>query len=288
VRFEDLHSLLERLEKDAILFAPAQVRSRIEVIDKLDAHFGGLPEEEPGIPDRLLRERTTAILSRLESANAQIYRTIREDIRHGDADSLRNCIAECRKADDASPGLGSDCLDELIAGVLQIREPRDEGVHLGPEQVFYQPTPVRHALAVIERSQLSANDVLVDFGSGLGQFCMLASILAGAETIGVEVEAAFIESARECAESLRLDRVRFVHCDARMADLSHGTVFHLYTPFTGSILRSVLNRLQQESTNRRIRVCTLGPCSEAVAQEPWLRPDARPDADRVTIFRSGK
>ena len=42
-------------------------------------------------------------------------------------------------------------------------------------------------------------------------------------------------------ERLKLERVTFIQQDARAADFSGGTVFYLYTPFTGSILRSVLD-----------------------------------------------
>jgi hypothetical protein len=65
-----------------------------------------------------------------------------------------------------------------------------------------------------------------------------------------------------------------------------GTVFYLYTPFRGSILKAVLTRLRRESAARTIRVGTLGPCTEAVAREPWLRATTPATADRVAVFIS--
>jgi hypothetical protein len=64
--------------------------------------------------------------------------------------------------------------------------------------------------------------------------------------------------------------MRFVQGDARAADLSDGTVFYLYTPFTGTILRDVLNLLRDEAVRREIRICTFGLCTPAVAEEQWL------------------
>ena len=63
---------------------------------------------------------------------------------------------------------------------------------------------------MIEQSELSADDVLIDFGSGLGQLCIVASILTGARAIGVEIEHAYIESARECVRNLQLSRIKFL------------------------------------------------------------------------------
>jgi hypothetical protein len=288
VIFDNLPNLQTTLETDESLFAPAQLRQRIELLDQLDAYFGGHSDETlPPSTDAALKERAATLRRRLEAANTQVYSAIREEIRQGNPDSLRTWINLCGNApDDTAPGLGYDHLDELIAGVFQIREPKDEAPHPTPEQVFYQPTPIRHALTMTERSGLSKKDVLIDLGSGLGQLCIVASILTGAQALGIEPERAYVQSARECARNLRLDSVTFLQADAREADLSSGTVFHLFTPFTGSILRTMLNRLEQESENRPITICTLGPCAGAVAQETWLRSDRKLDADWVTVFRS--
>lgn len=288
MRFENLHNLLAQLESDASLFAPEQLRQRVEVLDELDALFGDdvLIAPMPPSTDATVFARAVSLRKRLGAANAAIYSAIRKEIQQGDADGLRGWIDRCRDEEyDPQPGLGYDHLDELVAGVLQIPDPV-EVTRPGHEHVFYQPTPVRHVLAMIEQSGLSEDDVLVDFGSGLGQLCIVASILTGARAIGIEIEHAYIESARECARNLRLSCIEFLQADAREADLSRGTVFHLYSPFTGSILRAVLDRLRHESTKQPIKVCTLGPCTDTVAREPWLRTKMQPDSDCVTIFCS--
>jgi hypothetical protein len=63
----------------------------------------------------------------------------------------------------------------------------------------------------------------------------------------------------------------------------HG--FYLYSPFTGSILADVLERLRKESTRRPIKICTLGPCTCTVAQESWLRASALPHPVQITVFQ---
>jgi hypothetical protein len=84
---------------------------------------------------------------------------------------------------------------------------------------------------------------------------------------------------------LNLANVTFIQQDARDADYSFGTVFYLYTPFTGTILRSVLDSLRSEAANREIQVCTFGPCTPTVAKEEWLDVVGALRTDRPAIFR---
>jgi hypothetical protein len=111
-------------------------------------------------------------------------------------------------------------------------------------------------------------------------------MLTGIRSSGIELEAAYVASAQECAQSLHLTSVYFIQQDARTADLSRGTIFYLYSPFTGSILAEVLERLRKESIQRPIRVCTFGPCTRAVAQESWLNASAVADPGQITVFQS--
>jgi hypothetical protein len=67
--------------------------------------------------------------------------------------------------------------------------------------------------------------------------------------------------------------------------LSSGTVFYLYTPFRGVILRTVLDRLRAEANTRAIRVCTFGPCTPTIAAESWLALDPT-ESGYVSVFRS--
>ena len=115
---------------------------------------------------------------------------------------------------------------------------------------------------------------------------LLVSMVTGARSLGIEVQAPYLASARECAESLQLNRVRFINQDARDADLSQGTVFYLYSPFKGSILACVLNALRMESRRRSIKVCSLGSCTSTIANETWLKAGSFPDGERITVFES--
>jgi hypothetical protein len=287
----DLHAFLCGLEADSSLFQPEQLRERLIVLDDLDARFGGFDSEEfTRCTDLRIHKRAKALWTQLEAANAKLYQSVRSDIvRGGQPRMLLQWLQDSASQNESKktlPGLGFDCRDEFVSGVLQLREPSEPNLQQSPEMVRYQPTPVRHILRLIAATALAEDDVLVDLGSGLGHVPLLVSMLTGAQSLGIEVQAAYVASARECAQSLRLSRARFIPLDAREADLSSGTVFYLYSPFNGSILTDVLCALRMESTRRSIKICSLGPCTHTVANETWLKASALPDIERITVFDS--
>jgi Histone methylation protein DOT1 len=229
--------------------------------------------------------RAKAIYTRLEAANFELYRAIRRGIQQGAGPDI---LLHWAHQSGLAKGEGYDYLDELIIGLLQFEEPAPEVVPLGAEMVPYQPTPARHIFDLISRTALTDRDVLIDLGSGLGHVPLLASICTSARSIGIELESAYTYCARRSAQGLNLNNVTFLQQDARTADLSVGTVFYLYTPFTGTILRAVLDSLRREAASRQIRICTFGPCTPTIAREEWLQAIGPIDTDRVAIFCSLK
>jgi Histone methylation protein DOT1 len=287
----DPHAFLCGLEASSFLFHPERLRERLIALDDLDAGFGCFDSEDSTTcTDSPIHQRAKALWTRLEAANAELYESVRSDIvRSGQPRAILKWLQNSTSQYESKvplPGLGFDCCDELLSGVLQLREPSEPNLQLSPEMVFYQPTPVRHILHLVAATALAEDDVFVDLGSGLGHVPLLVSMMTGAQTLGIEVQAAYVASARECAQSLRLSRVRFIPQDVREADLSNGAVFYLYSPFKGSILADVLSALRIESTRRSITICSLGPCTRTVANETWLKASALPDTGRITIFNS--
>jgi Histone methylation protein DOT1 len=279
------------LEANSSLFLPDQLRERLIALDDLDAGFGGFDSEDSmRCPNSCLHQRAKALRIRLEAANTELYQSVRSDIvRSGRPRALLQWLEDSvgdNKPRSPLPGLGFDYRDELVSGVLQLLEPSEPNLRPSPEMVPYQPTPVRHILRLIEAAAVAEDDVFVDLGSGLGHVPLLVSMVTGAQSLGVEVEAAYVASARKCAQSLHLSRVEFIAQDARDADLSCGTVFYLYSPFKGSILSDVLSALRRESMRRSIKICSLGPCTHRVSNETWLKASVFFDAGCITVFDS--
>jgi Histone methylation protein DOT1 len=287
-----LENLIEELEQDRSLDEPSRLRERIDALDRLDAYH--VEEQSPTAAAGSIRaetyRRARAICDKLEASNFQLYQAIREEIQRGSRpDRLLQFLPKSGRAGDANAlpnGEGYDYLDDLISGVLQFERPDDLRVPLAAEMVAYQPTPARHIFDLLTRTALNAGDVLIDLGSGLGHVPLLVSICTGARSIGIELEAAYIDCAQRSAQALSLNNVTFIQQDARAADLSRGTVFYLYTPFSGTVLRATLDSLRREAGSREIRVCTFGPCTPIVAEEKWLKVNTTPKVDQIAVFSS--
>lgn len=152
---------------------------------------------------------------------------------------------------EAHLGIGANAIDS---------SPIDE------HQIGYHPSgvaPIVHALAEVP---VTPDDVFIDLGAGLGKVVLLAGLLTGAHARGIELQVPLVERARAAAERLALD-VELIAADAREADIADGTVFFLYAPFSGPVLRAVLKRLRSLASERTIVVCTLGLDLERIE---WL------------------
>jgi hypothetical protein len=283
-----VESLIVELERDRSLDEPDRLRRRIEALDQLEAWL--VHSESTRLVETEICQRAKAIQGELEAVNAELYQSIRREIQRGAGRNvLFQYLAEFdpdRVPDGLESREGYDYLDELIGGVLQLQEPGTGTTQLENEMVPYQPTPARHIFDLIGLAALTERDVLVDLGSGLGHVPLLTAICTPAHSIGIELEAAYVQCARRSADALNLNNVTFIQQDVRAASLSRGTVFYLYTPFTGTILRAVLDSLQRQAASREIRVCTFGPCATTVAKERWLEADRAVETNRITVFSS--
>lgn len=290
-RSRALRRLLIDLENDPSLSRDDELAGRLTALDQLDAIMGDLDLEGFAAGgDLQIVADARALRSKFEAANERLYDSARYEIAfHSNPRAFHRWLLESTGDADVPnprPGLGFDSRDEIVGGILQLRAPKDIDLPQSTEMVAYQPTPARHILELIAAVELSDEDLLVDLGSGLGHVPLLVSILTGKRTLGVELQPALVASALEAAENLNLSRVRFVAEDAREADLSDGTIFYLFSPFTGSILRDVLHRLHTQSAARPIRICSLGPCTRILQSLAWLKASTYVDTERITVFET--
>ncbi|HTM16736.1 MAG TPA: class I SAM-dependent methyltransferase [Terracidiphilus sp.] len=277
-----LESILAQWESEKTLLAPSSFSTRMEILDEIDR---SLAESEliNSNSGRDLAERTRAFSGKLNSLNEQFFTSIRQQIKTGIFPSEFQAVLQ-QQSLMPPRGLAYDYLDDLVAGALQFEPPSEEPRPLGPDSVFFQPTPVRHIFHLISAAAITSADTLIDLGAGLGHVPLLVSICTGATCVGVEFDPAWVASAAKCAEELNLRSVTFTTQDARETDLSTGTVFYLYTPFTGDTLSAVLASLREQAARRSIRICTFGTCTLAVSNQFWLQPVTSPRADQIAVF----
>jgi len=183
-----------------------------------------------------------------------------------------------------------DRFDDFLTHLFQVDYEPSETRNRTEEMVYLQPTPGRIILDMINEVSFTDADCFYDLGSGLGRVPILVSLLTGVRAVGIEYEPTYVQFSRYSAQKLRISNVAFRNGDARDADISDGTVFFMYTPFTGNILRLVLNRLRALSGRKSITLCTYGPCTPTIEQETWLRSTKSSNGEiyRLAILSSGR
>jgi SAM-dependent methyltransferase len=172
--------------------------------------------------------------------------------------------------------------DAWLDRVLGLGALPDDGAELPPGCVPYLPCSVDALIEIVDRAQIGPDDCFVDVGSGLGRATALVHLLSGAAAIGIEIQKALVDTAREIARGVS-SRIESVHGDAvdLAGSIVTGTVYFLYCPFSGERLRRVLDELAAIARRRPIRVCCVDlPLPECA----WLVEVAT--SGGLTIYRS--
>ncbi len=262
------------LEADDELLEEEALAGRLEALEQLAFIYQVLRAGAPNA--QAYGARAAALRTRLEALNQQYYAQVRAWLRSGSATpaAIRDLLerySHYGEADGAGLHLDYEPVDALVDGVLQLERFGGLATVHHRDIVHLEDTPVRVLLDLVDHVPLEAGDRFYDLGSGLGRVAIIVHWLTGVPVCGIEIQPDYCGYSRRLAESLGLTQVRFQQADARESDLSGGTVYYLFTPFKGNILREVLARLRTEGQQRTITICTYGAVSLVVAQEPWLR-----------------
>lgn len=162
--------------------------------------------------------------------------------------------------------------DAWLDAVLGLDELPPDDPALPRGCVPYLPAPVDALLAVAE--ELTADDVFVDVGCGVGRALALVHLLTGARAVGLEIQPALVAAARGLAGRVGAERIEVIEGDAELA-LTHAadaTVFFLYCPFSGARLERFLDRLALIAPGRALRLCAL---DVPLPARPWFALVAR-------------
>jgi predicted RNA methylase len=277
----ELQAYIEAAEKNDALYEEKNFDKRTDTIDFIGFHIADRLEElllksAPTAKLILLKNRAEQLRAELEEVNISLFQQLQENIRTGRYRGIefKNLIREYFdfQVDQNEPTEqpAYDNLDLFVNGLFPFQSIPDQTKELEPDMVYYQKTPARVVFELVEKSRFTKEDVFFDLGAGLGQTAILVHLLTGIKVRGVEFEPAFCDYAWNGANSLHLPNVAFINMDARNADYSEGTIFFMFTPFGGEILREVLEILKKESVKRKIRIISYGPCTAEVALQSWL------------------
>ncbi len=162
-----------------------------------------------------------------------------------------------------------------VASLAQDRPARTPDIHY---------TPTRHAIAdaMLQLAQVTPADVVYDLGSGDGRIVIIAAQKYGAHGVGVEIDPALVERARQNAREAGVaDRVVFIEADLFTTDVSDATIVTLY-------LSASINKRLEPKLRKQLR-----PGARIVSHQfligAW-KPDEtiRPDYSDVFLWRVPK
>jgi hypothetical protein len=142
----------------------------------------------------------------------------------------------------------------LLAVVLATAACSTERPGLVAPDIIYLATPEQVGLEMLRLAGVTGDDLVFDLGSGDGRLVLAAVREFGARGVGVEIDAALVQTSRESAAQAGLgERARFLWQDLFATDISPASVVALY-------LRDDVNLRLRPKLLRELR-----PCSRVVS-----------------------
>lgn len=145
-------------------------------------------------------------------------------------------------------------LDRVDYDRAHDEEEEAETAHPG-ESVVHVATPFDRCRDFFATSRPTKDDVVFDLGCGVGRVVLYGALVCEARFVGVELVAGRAAVAADRARRLGLNRVEIVAGSALEIDVSRGTIFFLFRPFSPPVEREMLARLHALGRERAI---TLG------------------------------
>ncbi len=295
----NIQSHIEAIAQNASIYNMKHFDERSEAIDFIEFHViegmdTWLQKTAQLTELRALKHRAEEVMASLAAVDQCLFQQLQSVIKTGacTGKAFSNLIREYVNFNtdaDCLQKLGYDNLDLFVNNLFTFETIPTQTKDLEPDMVYYQKTPARIVFELVEKIHFPSNAVFVDLGAGLGQVAILVNLLAGITTIGIEFEPSLCAYATRCAVALQLSNVTFVNEDVRESELSTGTVFFMFTPFKGEIMRTVLKRLREQALSKQITIITYGPCTAQVATQNWLTilsPEENNDYYQPRIFTS--
>lgn len=148
--------------------------------------------------------------------------------------------------------------DDFLDGMLQVSSLAGDEA-LAPHANLNLPSRAERVSDFLTATGPSAHDVVFDLGSGSGKLALTVAASCAARVHGIELVPAYVGQARQSAAWLGLANASFEAGDACAADLSKGSIFYLYFPFSGPVAHTVAGRLGALAREREITVYCAGP-----------------------------
>lgn len=111
----------------------------------------------------------------------------------------------------------------------------------------YEPTPYKVIETLFDYYTPKNNDILVDYGCGLGRLNFYLENRFHIKSVGIEMVEYYYKRALENLNSYsgKKDNITFLHTKAEEYVVSkNDTIFYFFNPFSVDIFRRVMNQIQ--------------------------------------------
>ena len=221
-------------------------------------------------------EQIKTVRESLLNVDRPYFLDIKQQCKHGkmSIDELREHYLTYVEADgrDSLARIGS--ADYFLTHLIGVFHTPEHQEAFSDDMRHYYPTPASiftHLLS--NKLSPTDQDVIYDFGSGLGRLPLLTRLLTPALAVGIEYEPRYHQVAETLIDDLNLDNVRLVCGDAQEVDISDGTIFYFYEPFRGPLLQRVVEKIFQVAEQRSVTVVSYGKtqCTQYLREQDFLR-----------------
>ncbi|MBF6137036.1 class I SAM-dependent methyltransferase [Nocardia otitidiscaviarum] len=247
------------------------LRADVREFEHVDRETGHTVRQEGGLP--------AAPLDEAREARKRLF-------VDGDRDARQAWGRELMDMTERGKGAEADRRLERVLGVPSYRyhaASRDERpsapfdglpATLADRADVHGPEPSRlvYLTPVTKAMKLTADDVLYDIGSGIGKSSLFfGACTPAARVVGIEIEPAYARFADSRARDLGLSHVEFLNRDALEVDLSDGTAFYFYNPFSSTPDRDsvgmLADRLADLGSRQQIQIAVKGENMQTLLQD---------------------
>jgi predicted RNA methylase len=142
----------------------------------------------------------------------------------------------------------------------------------GNEQFTYEGTPynlIRDFLTIIQPDE---NDIIYDLGAGYGKIAFYGAATTKSFFKNIEIVPDRVDISNQIKKRFKFDNTEFVQGNVLDFDLSDGTVFFLFNPFSHATLEKLSQKLHAVSQIHPIKIVTWGgPSNDFFEKENWLK-----------------
>jgi predicted RNA methylase len=166
---------------------------------------------------------------------------------------------------------------------------KDESLY--KDKHIYSPTYYSILRKIFDNLHLEPNDVFIDLGCGKGRVCFFAAGKNIKKVIGIDLDEAMLDIARNNLRNLKIKHVpvEFIRADAATFDPKEGTVFFMYDPFGYRTILEVIENIKRsfDASPRKIRIVYYAPVFRHIFDgEDWLEIESEIMNGETIVWRA--